>query len=100
VGEPYAGGFQMGPDKSTAMYTFITPNITSDPETGYLRLYDEPGFIGRMRGGRVHQTSPMPWGPYSRLSDSDLKAIYRYLKTVKPVKQKNDGPMIPPADQS
>jgi len=100
IGEPYAGGFQMGPDKSTAMYTFITPNITSDPETGYLRLYDEPGFIGRMRGGRVHQTSPMPWGPYSRLSDSDLKAIYRYLKTVKPVKQKNDGPMIPPASQS
>lgn len=97
IGEPYAGGFQMGPDASTQNYTYITPNLTPDPETGILVNYTEEGFISRMRGGRVHATSPMPWGPFSRMYESDLKAIYRYLKTVKPVKRKNGGPMIPPA---
>lgn len=96
VGEPYAGGFQMGPDKSTAGYTFITPNITPDAETGVLARFNEQSFIARMRGGRVHQTSPMPWGPFSRLADSDLKAIYRFLQTVKPVKKANKGPVIEP----
>ncbi len=96
VGEPYAGGFVMGPDKSTAGFTYITPNITFDAETGVMSRFDEAAFIARMRGGRVHQTSPMPWGPYSRLADNDLKAIYRFLKTVKPVKQANQGPVIAP----
>lgn len=100
VGEPYAGGFVMGPDKSTAGYTFITPNITFDAETGVMSRFDEAAFIARMRGGRVHQTSPMPWGPYSRLADSDLKAIYRFLKTVKPVKQVNLGPVIEPNEKA
>jgi hypothetical protein len=27
----------------------------------------------------------MPWGAFSRLSETDLKAIYKYLMTLKPV---------------
>jgi hypothetical protein len=38
---------------------------------------------------------PMPWQGYSKLKDNDLKAIFAYLKTVKPVN--NPVPMaIPP----
>jgi hypothetical protein len=29
---------------------------------------------------------PMPWEGYSKLPDEDLKAIYAYLKSIKPVK--------------
>jgi mono/diheme cytochrome c family protein len=54
--------------------------------------------MDRMRGGRMHKTSPMPWGSFKRLSDNDLKAIYRYLKTVKPVNNTSAQTMIPPAE--
>ncbi|MEZ4722531.1 MAG: hypothetical protein R2813_11720 [Flavobacteriales bacterium] len=87
IGEPYAGGFQFGPDVSTNNWTFTSPNITTDPTTGMLANWNEQQFIARMRGGRVHQYSPMPWGPFSRLSEDDLKAVYRYLVTVPPVTQ-------------
>lgn len=98
IGEPYAGGLTFGPDKSTQNWTFVTPNITPDPETGILHNYTEESFINRMRGGRVHTFSPMPWGPFSRLSDGDLMAIYRYLKEIKPVKNKVEFTVKPPAE--
>jgi hypothetical protein len=28
----------------------------------------------------------MPWNSFARMSDTELKAIYKYLKTLKPVK--------------
>jgi len=28
----------------------------------------------------------MPWGPFSRMSGDELKAIWKYLQTVKQVK--------------
>jgi len=37
----------------------------------------------------------MPWQSLAKLSDSDLKAILAYLKTVKPVQNKVPDP-IPP----
>lgn len=98
IGEPYAGGFKFGPDASTSQWTFVSPNLTPDPETGVMANWSEEHFIERMRGGRVHQFSPMPWGPFSRLDDSDLKAIYRFLKTVKPVKLNNASAAQAPAD--
>jgi hypothetical protein len=27
----------------------------------------------------------MPWGAYRQLSDDDLRAIYRFLRTVPPI---------------
>jgi len=96
IGEPYAGGFKFGPDASTGGWTFVTPNITPDKDNGIITYWDEQQFIDRMRNGRVHQYSPMPWGPFSRLSDSDLKAIYRYLQTVPPVARPNAPTATPP----
>ena len=32
----------------------------------------------------------MPWGPFSRMSEMEVKAIYRYLQTVTPVERKID----------
>ena len=98
IGEPYAGGFTFGPDKSTRGWTFITPNITPDPTTGVIAGWSEEQFINRMRGGRVHQYSPMPWGPFSRLSENDLKAIFRHLQTIPGVTRVNGSPATPPED--
>jgi len=43
-------------------------------------------FVNRFRKGKVYPGTHMPWGPFSRMSDDELKAIYNYLHTLKPVK--------------
>ncbi|MCB9190525.1 MAG: cytochrome C [Flavobacteriales bacterium] len=98
IGEPYAGGFKFGPDATTQQWTFITPNLTPDEETGIMASWSEEQFIERMRGGRVHMASPMPWGPFSRLDDIDLKAVYRFLRTVKPVNNRIEKVVSPPEE--
>ena len=77
IGEELAGGMEVE--------GFVTPNLTPDP-TSRIYGWTEEMFIKRFRKGRLIEKSPMPWGSYSRMSDDELKAIYRYLKTVKPAK--------------
>jgi mono/diheme cytochrome c family protein len=60
------------------------PNITSDPTHGRLGAMTEDQFVTRLRAGRLLPGSPMPWQGLSRLDEDDLRAIYRYLKTVPP----------------
>jgi mono/diheme cytochrome c family protein len=36
--------------------------------------------------GEVIPHSEMPWNTFKRMKDDELKAIYKYLKTVKPAK--------------
>jgi mono/diheme cytochrome c family protein len=86
IGEPFGGGFVMSPSPETKGYGFVTPNITID-ETGKLNGWTEQTFVARMKQGRVHAASPMPWGPFSRMNETDMKAVYRYLQTVTPVKK-------------
>ena len=77
TGEPFAGGNEIE--------GFITPNITSD-SSGRIFGWSEKNFVDRFRMGRLKPKSPMPWPSFGRMSDDELKAIYAYLKTVKPVK--------------
>lgn len=88
IGKPFGGGFHLTGESFSDGYSFITPNITTDPETGRLANWSEKAFIARFRAGRVIKHSPMPWGSFSRLSDTDLKALYRYLVRVEPVYNK------------
>ena len=75
-------------------HSWSPPNITSDPDTGRLAALDEDGFVARFRLGRLIPGSPMPWQAYLGLADEDLRAMYRYLKTVPPVKNDVGPPMI------
>lgn len=87
IGQPFAGGFQMS-DAFTGGATFVTPNLTPDKETGIITNWTESAFVQRFRSGRVHKQSPMPWGFFSRMSEVDLKALYKYLHSLKPVSNK------------
>lgn len=49
-----------------------------------LRASTDPEIIARFRAGRVVPESIMPWGPFSRMSDQDLRAIYLYLNSLDP----------------
>ena len=41
-------------------------------------------IVARMRAGRAFPGSPMPWQGFQKLHEDDLRAMYRYLKTVPP----------------
>ena len=50
-------------------------------------LYDEDTFIAIIKtgkGGTLH--TMMPWVAIKNYTDDDLRAIYRYLRTIKPVR--------------
>ena len=69
-----------------------TANIT--PDASGISYYNEALFIETMRTGYVKArklSSIMPFGLYSHMSDDDLKAIYAYLRSVKPVKHRVDN---------
>lgn len=79
-------------------------NLTPDAETG-IGNWSEEAFINRFRSYANLRNSPnlgpdgpftaMPWAEYADMKDDDLRAIYRYLKTLPPVK-KNDTPYYTP----
>ena len=65
-------------------------NLTPDKETGLEERYDEASFIRTMRTGQKPEGEallpPMPWPNYARMTDEDLKSLWAYLQTIKPVK--------------
>ena len=82
VGEHLAGGNVF---KEEGKSTLITPNLTPDP-SGRLFGWTQEMFINRFRQGRLISHSHMPWESYGRMTDDELKAIWNYLRTIKPVK--------------
>ena len=93
TGPEFAGGMEFEPWPE--LHQFLnadpgiwlrTPNITPDPN-GALAKYKTPEeFIERFRQGRTIPFSPMDWGPFSRMTDEDITAIWMYLNTLEPVK--------------
>jgi len=72
--------------------TVASANIT--PDASGIPYYDEALFLEVMHTGFVHARplSPvMPVSVYRNLTDSDLKAIFAFLRTVKPVKHEVDN---------
>ncbi|MGE0440260.1 MAG: cytochrome C [Gemmatimonadales bacterium] len=92
TGPRYAGASKFT-EANDPGHVWAPANITSDKETGRLGIWTEDQFVGRFRTGLVIPKSPMPWGAYSRLDEDDLRAIYRYLKTV-PAVTNDPGPPV------
>lgn len=84
IGTNYSGGLVFADNLSNG-WKFVTPNLTNDPETGIIYKWSEEEFITRMKGGRIYEYSPMPWAAFASMDTTDLKAIYRYLKSIDPV---------------
>jgi hypothetical protein len=80
--------------------TTYASNITPDPMTGLVsRRYTEATFVQMFRTGKkpngVGILPPMPYEMYANMTDDDLKAIWAYLQTIKPVR--NQVPANAPA---
>jgi mono/diheme cytochrome c family protein len=77
----------------------FTRNLTPDSDTG-IGKWTEQNFIDTIRNGKAMGKGrpllpPMPWPMYRNLTDEDLKAMYAYLKTIQPVKNRVPEPLAP-----
>jgi mono/diheme cytochrome c family protein len=89
TGEDFAGGLKFETKTDSGTYSLTTPNLTPHA-TGRITGWSREQFINRFRMGKSFMESHMPWGPFKRMTDTELTAIYKFLQTVKPVK--NDVP--------
>lgn len=76
-------------------------NLTPDNETG-IGTWQPEMFINALRTGKHLGAGrsilpPMPWEMVGKLTDEDLKAIFAYLKSIPPIKNKVPDPK--PLDQ-
>ncbi len=102
----------LGPEKWGAMTTndmtaWVGPwgvsfaaNLTPDKNTG-LGNWTEAMFIKALRTGKHMGEGrgilpPMPWDGIRTLKDEDLKAIFAYLRTLKPINNPVHDPIPPP----
>ena len=84
-GEEFAGGLEF----HSPLGSIYSTNITPDPETG-IGKWSEEDFVKAMHdgvapGGR-RLFPAFPYTAFTKVSDDDVKAIYAYLKTLKPAK--------------
>jgi alcohol dehydrogenase (quinone), cytochrome c subunit len=94
-GKAFAGGLKLG----TPLGGIYSTNITPDSETG-IGLYTLADFERAVRQGIAkdgrHLYPAMPYPSYSKLSDADVAALYRFFMTqVPPVHQANLQSEIP-----
>jgi hypothetical protein len=78
----------------------FTANLTPDPETG-LGRWTEAMFIKAIRTGRHEGQGrpilpPMPYPMFQHATDEDLGAIFAYLQSIKPIRNKVPQPIDPP----
>lgn len=89
-GMAYAGGRAL----ETPFGTFVSPNITPDPETG-IGNWSDDDFIRALRTGESpdgHLYYPVfPYPSYTKMRDEDMLAIKAYLFSLAPVSAENQG---------
>jgi mono/diheme cytochrome c family protein len=79
---PLLGGGAVHESLSSPGKRFVAPNLTPDARWGWIASWPEEVFVARFRQGRLIDGSPMPWPAFRNMSDDDLRAIFRYLRTV------------------
>jgi mono/diheme cytochrome c family protein len=98
-GQPVAGMVGAGGFGFPGPWGFVaSANITQDASG--IPYYDEALFVDVMRTGSVKArklSSVMPVMIYKNLTDEDLKAMYAYVRTMKPVKHTVDNSEAPTA---
>ncbi|MEO8231548.1 MAG: diheme cytochrome c-553 [Ignavibacteriota bacterium] len=74
-------------------------NLTPDNATGIGALTEEM-FIKSLREGKFMGVGrpllpPMPWQTIGQMTDQDLKSVYAFLKTLKPIHNEIPQPTTP-----
>jgi mono/diheme cytochrome c family protein len=79
-------------------------NLTPDQNTG-LGIWTEDMFIRAIRTGKHMGVSrdilpPMPWPMYRNATDEDLKSIYAFLRSIRPIHNRVPTPLPPVTAQT
>ncbi len=87
-GMDFAGGFLLHEPKGDVVSANITPAASG---IGY---YNDTSFVQVMRIGKVGARTlhaSMPWIFYGKMTDDDLKSVFAFMQTLKPVKHQLDN---------
>ena len=81
----------------------FTANLTPDSETG-LGKWTEETFIRALRTGRHEGQGrpilpPMPYPMYRQATDEDLSAVFAFLQSIPPVRNRVPQPIDPPESE-
>ena len=79
--------------------TSFTANLTPDDETG-LGKWTAETFLATLRTGRHEGKGrpllpPMPWPMIRTLTDEDLRAVFAYLQSLPPIRNRVPAPVDP-----
>lgn len=77
----------------------FTANLTPDAETG-LGKWTADTFVKALRTGRHMGVGrpilpPMPWPFFGKATDEDLQAMFAYLQSIPPIRNKVPQPIEP-----
>lgn len=90
----FAGGLLS--NKPGNKFKVKSANLTPDTVTG-IGGWTEEMFLAKFQNYRNKEAfdydpgkynSEMPWTIFAKMTDDDIKSIYRYLRTIKPIKNK------------
>jgi hypothetical protein len=75
-------------------------NLTPDPETG-IGKWREKDFVQAIKTGKHLGVGrpiqpPMPWEYFRNLTEADLKAVFAYLQSIPPIRNRVPD-IVPPA---
>jgi len=81
----------------------FTANLTPDPETG-LGKWTSETFIQALRTGRHEGQGrpilpPMPYPQYRNATDEDLRAVFAFLQSISPIRNRVPQPIDPPESE-
>jgi mono/diheme cytochrome c family protein len=86
-GVTFAGGMEIESHK-VAGATLVTPNLTPDVATGHITQWTEDQFVARFKSGvPSNEATPMPWQTFSRMTEDDLRSLYRFLRSLPPTRK-------------
>jgi mono/diheme cytochrome c family protein len=92
VGPRFAGGMTFT-SKQDGKTVLVSPNLTPDPATGRIASWNEEVFVARFRTGRGAEGTHMPWSSFARMTDDDLRSLWRFLASLSPVRN-DTGPSV------
>ena len=82
--------------------TFVSRNLTPDPETGLARRTDDEVKrvlrSGTFPDGHLVSYTTMPWASFSNWTEEDRHAVVVYLRSLPAVKHQIPDPSLGPAD--
>lgn len=87
-GMEFAGGFLLHEPQGDVVSANITPSASG------ISYYNEAIFVQAMHTGKIGARqlgSSMPWYFYGKMTDEDLKAVFAFLQTLKPVDHRVDN---------